>query len=1118
MMNVITHDRLKAAFTLIVFLIGIVVLIGWHSRLDFLIQIHPTFVPMQYNTALGFLLSACGLIFLYQSKYRYSALFGVVVLALGLLTLCQYIFAVDFKIDQLLMEHYIVIHTPNPGRMAPNTALCFSLSGLSLVFLSVFHQLGYFRSFIASALAAMIIGLGAVAGFGYLTGLISALGWGNMTQMALHTSIGFMFFGGSLLLHGKSLIRERAKYKYWMFSWAIPFSIAIVACLFFALESENDRTHQRIVEKEGKAVFDSITREITFKQHSIERVSQRWFDSNGYTQALMNSDFSSYITDFNSLHASAWIDNNGEVAFLRSQTSLVTKNSIQLDGMKGVACPEQGSDVCYKIKNISGFQYLVFSISLNSHTRNDGWLVNWISLEDVLLIYQEAVSRSNLQLVVKHGKQQVFPREQSLEGKYSYTQSLPLENILLTLRVETNAQYQWFGESPLMSVSLVLLSLILIALIWVVYISASLRNQRDNTRSLFAKNESILNVMIDGLLIVGRDGVIQEVNQPLCNMFGYQSPDELVNQPLDVLIPSSVYMMHKKWLNSFFNEQGHAKRAMGLNRKIEGKHRSGEKLSLQVSLRRNRSSDQEVVYAAITDITQHQYIEEQLKKKEQLIERAFNASFAGIYVYNISQGVNDFINDAYTKITGYTHEALNALDETTFLALFHRDDQQKMIDHIKDVVNSKKGDATAHNIEYRFKHSEGHWIWCFSQDVGFEFDENGKMTHFIGCFLDITERKAIEERIELNKQKLEESEQRYNLAITGSGVGIWDWDVQSGALFWSDKMLELLGYSPTELEVDIDTFKAFLHPDDREETWAAVTKNFTDNTPYEKQYRMLCKKGEYRWFKAMGKATFNENGEPLRMAGSFEDIHESKLLEIALHETNKELEEFAFIASHDLKEPVRTLNTFSNYLLSDVKNNKTDRIEQDIEYIQSASIRLTNLIDDILELSRVGSTLLEKSRTLLKPLFEDIVLGLQTQIEETSTSIEFELDVIQANIDKVSFRQVIQNLIQNAIKYHREGVAPIIVISTELSPDNCGVLIHVQDNGIGIEESQQSHIFGIFKKLHSHTEYPGNGIGLAIVLKTIRRHGGSISITSTVNEGSRFSIFIPDEELSLIHI
>lgn len=198
--------------------------------------------------------------------------------------------------------------------------------------------------------------------------------------------------------------------------------------------------------------------------------------------------------------------------------------------------------------------------------------------------------------------------------------------------------------------------------------------------------------------------------------------------------------------------------------------------------------------------------------------------------------------------------------------------------------------------------------------------------------------------------------------------------------------------------------------------------------------------------------------------------------------------------------------------MSDVKNNKTDRIEQDIEYIQSASIRLTNLIDDILELSRVGSTLLEKSRTLLKPLFEDIVLGLQTQIEETSTSIEFELDVMQANIDKVSFRQVIQNLIQNAIKYHREGVAPIIVISTELSPDNSGVLIHVQDNGIGIEESQQSHIFGIFKKLHSHTEYPGNGIGLAIVLKTIRRHGGSISITSTVNEGSRFSIFIPDEE------
>jgi PAS domain S-box-containing protein len=174
--------------------LGAVVLLGWYLHEPALIQVNPAFVPMQYNTALGFALGGLALLGLALSWPRIAGITGVIVLLTGVLTLIEYSFGIDLHIDQLFMEHYIDLKTSNPGRMAPNTALCFSLTGLAVLLTLLFHERARVSAWIAT-LGALIISLGIVALAGYMIGVEGAYGWGHMTRMAIHTATGFIVLG-----------------------------------------------------------------------------------------------------------------------------------------------------------------------------------------------------------------------------------------------------------------------------------------------------------------------------------------------------------------------------------------------------------------------------------------------------------------------------------------------------------------------------------------------------------------------------------------------------------------------------------------------------------------------------------------------------------------------------------------------------------------------------------------------------------------------------------------------------------------------------------------------------------------------------------------------------------
>lgn len=235
-----------------------------------------------------------------------------------------------------------------------------------------------------------------------------------------------------------------------------------------------------------------------------------------------------------------------------------------------------------------------------------------------------------------------------------------------------------------------------------------------------------------------------------------------------------------------------------------------------------------------------------------------------------------------------------------------------------------------------------------------------------------------------------------------------------------------------------------------------------------------------------------------------------------LERSNQELEQFAYVASHDLQEPLRKIRTFSDRLLLKQAEKLDDDGRECLERMQSAATRMQSLIDGLLSLSRVTTRGQNFEIVDLSQIAAEVVSDLDQQIEQLHAVVEVgKLPTIQA--DPMQMRQLIQNLIGNALKYHREGVPPVVKVSARSSRsrlpggaskgEQCRII--VEDNGVGFEEKYAERIFGIFQRLFPRDVYEGTGIGLAICRRIAERHGGAITARSVPDQGSTFEVLLP---------
>jgi signal transduction histidine kinase len=234
-----------------------------------------------------------------------------------------------------------------------------------------------------------------------------------------------------------------------------------------------------------------------------------------------------------------------------------------------------------------------------------------------------------------------------------------------------------------------------------------------------------------------------------------------------------------------------------------------------------------------------------------------------------------------------------------------------------------------------------------------------------------------------------------------------------------------------------------------------------------------------------------------------------KLMNVSLEKRNKELDEFTFVASHDLQEPLRKITTFSSMLKLDLGDDLSVDAEENLAFVTDAAKRMQTLVDDLLLLSRSGRRELNKATISLNQCVDTALDSLSTLVEENNAEI-IKIVLPEVYGDRTLITQLYQNLIGNAIKFHRKDSSPVVTLTVESSA--AGTVFGVADNGIGIAEKYHAQVFSPFKRLHGKDTYKGTGIGLAICRKAVERHNGKIWIETSPEGGAYFKFTLGDKE------
>jgi light-regulated signal transduction histidine kinase (bacteriophytochrome) len=275
--------------------------------------------------------------------------------------------------------------------------------------------------------------------------------------------------------------------------------------------------------------------------------------------------------------------------------------------------------------------------------------------------------------------------------------------------------------------------------------------------------------------------------------------------------------------------------------------------------------------------------------------------------------------------------------------------------------------------------------------------------------------------------------------------------------------------------------------------------------PYHAEYRTRWPDGSIHWLDARGRYYYDDSGLPIRMLGVIVDITQRKEAEEALLRANEELQQFAYAASHDLHEPLRTVAIYTEMLIR-----REVAAERRLEWLQTvldSARRMQALIDGLLALSRTGPIRMFRQAAVdANQVLESTLATIKATLDEHGASVEYE-DLPVVNGDPAQIAQVFQNLVSNAVKYRRDSEPPRIRVSAERQGSMWRFAFN--DNGQGFRSEYQDHIFQPFKRLHG-PEIPGTGIGLALCKRIVERHGGRIWADATPGGGATFYFTLPE--------
>lgn len=543
-------------------------------------------------------------------------------------------------------------------------------------------------------------------------------------------------------------------------------------------------------------------------------------------------------------------------------------------------------------------------------------------------------------------------------------------------------------------------------------------------------------------------------------------------------------------------------------------------------------------FGSNTDITDHVKAQKKLEESEKKFRLLANSLPQLIWLAD-SKGNLNYFNKSVLEYSGLS---LEEIENGSWLQIVHPEDRTKNIEMWEDSI------ATGEDflMEHRFRRRDGTYRWHLSRAQA-QRDDRGKIQMWVGSSADIQEQKVfrnelerqVKERtaqlVELN-ESLKKSEQRYHLMVE---------EVQEYAILylnregivenWNTGAEKIKGYKAEEIIGK--SFSNFYTEKDRKVELPQKLLGLAakEGKAVHQGWRVRKDKSLF-WASVVITAIHNELNEVIGFSKVTHDLTTKKEADDALNEKkieleqknielqkmNKELQSFAYISSHDLQEPLRKIQTFASRIIEKDMDTLSENGKFLFNRMQLSAERMQSLIDDLLAYSRTHNLEGDFKHTPLGTIIEEVKEDLSEELLQKSASVEFDGSCV-LNVIPFQMKQLFYNLISNSLKFSKPDLAVEISIKSDLVTDNgmqeeekgvhqtyCRIVY--SDNGIGFDQKYSDKIFELFQRLHGKTEYPGTGIGLAIIKRIVENHNGMVTAKGELGKGATFEIRLPVDE------